>query len=81
MKLKGIMFDLDGTLGDTLPVCFASYRRVFREFLGCHYSDHEITALFGPTEEGIIQQLVPDQTVIIIITHFDAPIFLVVLSF
>ena len=72
MKLRGIVFDLDGTLGDTLPVCFEAYRRAFDEFLGRHYTDHEITALFGPTEEGIIRRLVPDQWQACLRTYLDA---------
>jgi pyrophosphatase PpaX len=61
MKLQGVIFDLDGTLGNTLPVVFEAFRRVLGRSLGRHFSDDEIRALFGPTEEGILQQLVPDQ--------------------
>ena len=61
MKLQGIIFDLDGTLGNTLPVVFEAFRRVLQESLGRHFADEEIRALFGPTEEGIFQQLVPDR--------------------
>ena len=61
MRLAGVIFDLDGTLGDTLPVCFAAFRRTMDEFSACHYSDEEIAGLFGPSEEGIIQRLVPDR--------------------
>ena len=61
MKLAGVIFDLDGTLGDTLPVCFAAFRRALRKFSDRRYTDDEIAALFGPSEEGMIQRLVPDQ--------------------
>lgn len=61
MKLAGVIFDLDGTLGDTLPVCCAAFRRVLMEFVGREFTDPEIMALFGPSEEGIIQRLVPDR--------------------
>ena len=57
--LDGVIFDLDGTLGDTLPVCFAAFRNVFTEYLGVSYSDSEIRAMFGPTEEGILEQRIP----------------------
>lgn len=57
--LHGVIFDLDGTLGDTLPVCFAAFRTVFREYLGVTYSDDEIRAMFGPTEEGILEDRLP----------------------
>lgn len=50
MNLRGVIFDLDGTLGDTLPVCYAAYREVFEGYLGKTYRDEEIAALFGPNE-------------------------------
>lgn len=59
MDIHGVIFDLDGTVGDTLPVCFAGFREVFANFLGADYSDAEIRAMFGPTEEGIIQRMTP----------------------
>jgi phosphoglycolate phosphatase-like HAD superfamily hydrolase len=61
MHLQGVIFDLDGTVGDTLPVCFAAFREVFQRYLGHDYSDKEIRSMFGPTEEGMIQQAVPDR--------------------
>lgn len=57
--LGGVIFDLDGTLGDTLPVCYAAFRTVFREYLGVEYSDAEIHGMFGPTEEGILAGHLP----------------------
>lgn len=62
MKLEGAIFDFDGTLADTLPVCFAASRRVGREFLGRdHMTEEEIRATFGPSEIGMIQRMVPDR--------------------
>ncbi len=52
--VAGIIFDLDGTLGDTLPVCFAAFRRVFEMDHGVVYDDAEIRAMFGPTERGVL---------------------------
>lgn len=57
--LRGVIFDLDGTLGDTLPVCFAAFRAVFEGHLGKTFSDDEIRAMFGPTEEGILAEHIP----------------------
>jgi phosphoglycolate phosphatase-like HAD superfamily hydrolase len=64
MSLQGVIFDLDGTLGDTLPVCFAAFRETFRHYLGREYSDREIRAMFGPTEEGIIQRMIPGRSAV-----------------
>ena len=54
-----MIFDLDGTLADTLPVCFAAFREVFRKYLDRDYSDRQIRALFGPSEEGILESRIP----------------------
>ena len=62
MKLRGMIFDLDGTLADTLPVCFAAFREVFRNYLGRDYSDQEIRAMFGPSEAGILKRRVPERS-------------------
>lgn len=57
--VSGVIFDLDGTLGDTLPVCFEAFRRVFASYTGVTYEDREIRAMFGPTEEGIFFSHIP----------------------
>ena len=61
MKIEGFIFDLDGTLGNTLPVCYAAFQHVFAEYLGRQYTDAEVAALFGPSEEGIFQTLIPER--------------------
>jgi phosphoglycolate phosphatase-like HAD superfamily hydrolase len=61
MQLQGAIFDLDGTLGDTLPVCYQAFRYVFEQFQGKTYSDAEIANMFGPAEKGIFQKRIPDQ--------------------
>ncbi|MGC7872978.1 HAD family hydrolase [Desulfosporosinus sp. SYSU MS00001] len=61
MKLKGFIFDLDGTLLNTLPVCYTGFRKVLLKFLGREYSDQEIAALFGPSEEGVFKKVLPDR--------------------
>lgn len=62
MKIKGILFDLDGTLADTLPMCIKAYRHTFEHFLKRTFTDAEITAYFGLNEEGIIQKAIPEQS-------------------
>jgi HAD superfamily hydrolase (TIGR01549 family) len=61
MKPAGFIFDLDGTLGDTLPVCFQAFRHTLEIHLGKTYTDLEIRAMFGPSEEGVFQRLLPDR--------------------
>lgn len=59
MNIKGILFDLDGTLANTIPLCITAYRQTFEPFLGREVKDEEITAHFGLSEEGIIQRVIP----------------------
>jgi phosphoglycolate phosphatase/pyrophosphatase PpaX len=60
MQIKGIIFDLDGTLTDTLGLYMQGFRQAVEPLTGKHYTDAEITATLGPSEEGIIQALLPD---------------------
>jgi phosphoglycolate phosphatase-like HAD superfamily hydrolase len=57
--LRGVIFDLDGTLADTLPLCIAAFRASIEPVAGRRISDEEIIATFGPSEEGTIPALAP----------------------
>jgi phosphoglycolate phosphatase-like HAD superfamily hydrolase len=59
MKIKTIIFDLDGTIADTLPLCIAAFKKSIEPLLGKEVSEAEIIATFGPSEEGTIRQLIP----------------------
>jgi phosphoglycolate phosphatase-like HAD superfamily hydrolase len=59
-KIKGIIFDLDGTIGDTLPLCIKAFRHSIEPLTGRSITDAEIIATFGPSEEGTIMALAPD---------------------
>ncbi|MGA0560535.1 HAD family hydrolase [Larkinella sp. VNQ87] len=59
--LKAVIFDFDGTLADTLPLCIKAFRMAIEPHLKRTVSDAEIIATFGPSEEGTIQSLIPDQ--------------------
>ncbi|MEJ2756894.1 MAG: HAD hydrolase-like protein, partial [Anaerolineales bacterium] len=61
MQLNGVIFDLDGTLGNTVPVSVEAIVRAVRAFTGETYTHPEIIARFGPTEQGILRQLVPEE--------------------
>jgi pyrophosphatase PpaX len=54
--IKAIIFDFDGTLANTLPICFLAFKKVFKEFDDKDYSSEEIKAMFGPSETGIIRE-------------------------
>lgn len=54
--MKAVLFDFDGTLADTLPVCFLAFQSVFRILDQKEVSKEEILAMFGPSETGIIHE-------------------------
>lgn len=52
--MKAIVFDFDGTLANTLPICFYAFQNVFKEFDKKDLTSNEIKEMFGPSETGII---------------------------
>lgn len=54
--IKAVIFDFDGTLADTLPVCFLAFESVFKKFDNREVTSDEIKAMFGPSETGIIRE-------------------------
>jgi len=61
MQILGAIFDMDGTLGDTVYVSVEAIARTVFQLTGKQYTHEAIIAMFGPTEPGIIRQLVPAQ--------------------
>ena len=59
-KFDGIIFDIDGTLTSTNDLIFATFNYVAEKYLKRSYSPKEITALFGPTEEVILEEMMRD---------------------
>jgi phosphoglycolate phosphatase/pyrophosphatase PpaX len=57
--LKAVIFDFDGTVAHTLPICIEAFRLAALPLTGRRYSDFEITATFGPSEEGSARALTP----------------------
>jgi HAD superfamily hydrolase (TIGR01549 family) len=53
MKLKGIVFDLDGTLVDSLSTTFDAFNHGITTFGGRKHTPHEIMKYFGPGEGEI----------------------------
>ena len=52
--IKAIIFDFDGTLANTIPLCIASFRGSVEPLIQRPLSDDEIVAAFGPDERGTI---------------------------
>lgn len=59
-KLRAVIFDLDGTLADTLPIVVKAFEATFAELGVPKRTQREIFAEFGPTEDGVISALFGD---------------------
>ena len=59
-KIEIVIFDIDGTLANTLPLIIKSLRQVIEPLVKHSFTDEEIEASFGPNEEGTIRKLAPD---------------------
>ena len=58
---RAIIFDIDGTLTFTNQLIFDSFNYIAKKYLGKKFSNEEIIALFGPTEDVILKQMFPDK--------------------
>lgn len=70
-KFKGIIFDIDGTLTFTNQLIFDSFNFIVEKYLGKRFSNEEIIALFGPTEDVIIKQMFPDKYELVRKDYYD----------
>ena len=59
-RFKCIIFDLDGTIADTVPFIITAFKRAIEPYVKRTISAEEIAATFGPSEEGTCQWFVPD---------------------
>ncbi|PRO66067.1 HAD family hydrolase [Alkalicoccus urumqiensis] len=53
--MKLLLFDFDGTLADTLPICIASFQEAFLQVDGVEWSEEEIEDILGPPETEILR--------------------------
>ena len=60
-RFKGIIFDVDGPLTYTNQLIFDSFNHITQKYLGRTFSDAEIIALFGPTEDVILKEMCKDE--------------------
>jgi HAD superfamily hydrolase (TIGR01549 family) len=70
MSFKLLIFDFDGTIANTSQLIFASFNAVAQRYLGKTFSPQEIIALYGPTEDEIIAQLVKPEECEVAISEF-----------
>ena len=54
-KITAVLFDFDGTLADTLPICIRGIAEAFEKFDGRKLAAKDVVAMFGPTEANIIR--------------------------
>lgn len=55
--LQAVLFDVDGTLGDTLPLCVEAYRAATEEITGRRPSAEEVVSHFGLSDRGVLAAL------------------------
>ena len=55
--IKLIAFDLDGTIGDTVPMCIRAFEKAVSPYAGHTLSEREITQTFGLNEVGMIKKV------------------------
>ena len=56
---RALLLDLDGTMADTLPHIFATYRHAVAPWVDRPPTDAEIEATFGPSERHCMDRLAP----------------------
>ena len=61
MKIKGVLFDLDGTLVNTTPLILESFRHTFREFGLPVPADSELVAGFGLPMRTAVTAYMPEE--------------------
>ncbi|MHB1435072.1 MAG: HAD family hydrolase [Thermoplasmata archaeon] len=56
--VRAVVFDLDGTLVDSLSFCVSAIVQACREVTGRSIPESEVRSRFGPSESGVIRALV-----------------------
>ncbi|HSI37140.1 MAG: HAD family hydrolase [Phycisphaerae bacterium] len=61
--LDAVLFDLDGTLADTIPLIVASWNAAVGPITGLTYSLEDVISRFGPSDSGMIRRELPEEAV------------------
>ncbi len=59
---SALVFDVDGTLVDTIDLIVNSFNHAFEQLTGKRKEREEIISLFGPTEENLLRRLFPSRS-------------------
>ena len=70
--LEAMIFDLDGTLANTMPSIARAFQMVLAEHYKGDLASLDLYSLFGPSEEGIFERLMPDRWELCHATYLEA---------
>ena len=59
--IKLVAFDLDGTIGDTIPMCIKAFRQAVSPYAGHLLTDREVVETFGILPEKIRRCFLGDE--------------------
>ncbi|MDQ3814763.1 MAG: HAD family hydrolase [Armatimonadota bacterium] len=59
-QVEGVIFDLDGTLADTIPLIVASFNAACREPMGRTYTTEEVVSRFGVPDAAMLRRELQD---------------------
>ena len=60
-RISCIIFDLDGTLAQTIELIFEAFNYIASKYIGKRFSSEEIIGLFGPPEEIAIANMIGEK--------------------
>jgi phosphoglycolate phosphatase-like HAD superfamily hydrolase len=62
IPIRMVLFDFDGTLADTIPICVSAYQKTFERHCGRTLTQAEVISRFGPCEEGMLERDFPGRS-------------------
>lgn len=69
LKCDAVLFDMDGTILDTIPLITESFQHTFMKHLGYHLDEAEIRAGIGIPLERVFAQYNPEQAAVMMETY------------
>jgi HAD superfamily hydrolase (TIGR01509 family) len=60
-RFDAILFDLDGTLADTIPLIVSSFNAAVAPHAGRQFSLAEVISRFGPPDTGMLRRELPEE--------------------